>query len=437
MYIDGAFEFHKLESTSTLEKNETHIMDNRSRIAVIRDGDSFPNDIDAEYYVLEDHLGSGMLRLKATAGGTVIDREEYYPFGDSSLRTWTKKRYQYIGKEKDAESGLYYYGARYYAAWTCRFISVDPLAAKYAHLNPYNNAGNKVINQKDIDGLQGENEGQSETGSSSNVNISNEPVNGKRVDLNPTTQTLTFNINLNIKKDENSGTSDQQYANAVDNYKTRVKEFFNQNSTYTDESGTVFNIVVNVHFNVGDKKVENSIDVVIGDRFTSHAKGINFHYVNSAALDFTPVHELLHNFGLADRYHYVQRVNQLGATEDFKRVPALLDWSYDPQYNPANNIMSPSASPEITDQQLGLIAKGANERSYMDPVVFLVNGDTGYERAGAPLAPDKKTGRSSPSILNGRGYYNRAGMVSNPDARVERRRTKKYNKHNWKLPYEI
>jgi len=35
-------------------------------------------------------------------------------FGDSSLRTFTKKHYQYTGKEKDAESGLYYYGARYY-----------------------------------------------------------------------------------------------------------------------------------------------------------------------------------------------------------------------------------------------------------------------------------------------------------------------------------
>jgi RHS repeat-associated protein len=60
-----------------------------------------------------------------------------------------------VGKERDAESGLYYYGARYYAAWTCRFISVDPLADKYVHLTAYNYAGNKPIGDYDIDGMQG------------------------------------------------------------------------------------------------------------------------------------------------------------------------------------------------------------------------------------------------------------------------------------------
>jgi hypothetical protein len=43
------------------------------------------------------------MRLDTT--GSVIDREEFYPYGDSSLRTFTKKRYRYTGKEKDAESG--------------------------------------------------------------------------------------------------------------------------------------------------------------------------------------------------------------------------------------------------------------------------------------------------------------------------------------------
>lgn len=170
VYIDGMFEYHRREAGTILEKNETHIMDNRSRIAVIRDGDSFPNDIDAEYYVLEDHLGSGMLRLKSTAGGTVLDREEYYPFGDSSLRTWTKKRYQYVGKEKDAESGLYYYGARYYTAWTCRFISVDPLAAKYPSLNPYLYAYNNPIRANDPTGMEGKN-GDTEASSGGNSEV--------------------------------------------------------------------------------------------------------------------------------------------------------------------------------------------------------------------------------------------------------------------------
>ncbi|MCB0482670.1 MAG: DUF3380 domain-containing protein, partial [Flavobacteriales bacterium] len=158
VYIDGVFEYHtKDEGGSTKTKNYTHIMDDQTRVATIRTvispSDVFNDDIgDDIYYILTDQIGSGTERLNTS--GTVIDKEEYYPFGDSSLRTFTKKRYQYVGKEKDSESGLYYYGARYYAAWTCRFISVDPLASKFADLSPYNYAGNKPINKVDIDGLQ-------------------------------------------------------------------------------------------------------------------------------------------------------------------------------------------------------------------------------------------------------------------------------------------
>jgi len=49
---------------------------------------------------------------------------------------------------------MYYYGARYYAPWLCRFVSTDPLAAKYAYYSPYQYAGNKPINKVDIDGLE-------------------------------------------------------------------------------------------------------------------------------------------------------------------------------------------------------------------------------------------------------------------------------------------
>ena len=49
---------------------------------------------------------------------------------------------------------LYYYGARYYAAWIGRFISIDPLAEKFPQLTPYNYAGNKPITHKDLHGLQ-------------------------------------------------------------------------------------------------------------------------------------------------------------------------------------------------------------------------------------------------------------------------------------------
>jgi len=161
IYIDGIFEYHKLENGTTYEKNYVHIMDasagsaQASRIAMVRVGDTFPDDISESItYHLENQIKSSSARLDTN--GTVIDREEYCPFGDSSLRTFSKKRYRYVGKEKDMESGLYYYGARYYSAWTCRFISVDALAKKYNQLTPYQNAGNNPINDRDIDGNKGE-----------------------------------------------------------------------------------------------------------------------------------------------------------------------------------------------------------------------------------------------------------------------------------------
>ncbi|MGV3598691.1 MAG: RHS repeat-associated core domain-containing protein [Bacteroidota bacterium] len=156
---DGPFEYcKKVSGSTTYEKNYSQIEGG----VEIRTGTAFPGDIsDSIVYQLPDNIGSSNLRLSTT--GTIIDKEEYYPFGDTSLRTFTYKRYRYVGKEKDNESGLYYYGARYYAAWTCRFISVDPLAAQYAHLNPYNYAGNKPINSIDIDGMQGSNEPTSVT----------------------------------------------------------------------------------------------------------------------------------------------------------------------------------------------------------------------------------------------------------------------------------
>jgi len=58
-------------------------------------------------------------------------------------------------KELDNETGLYYYGMRYYVAWICRFISVDPLQHKYPELTPFQYASDNPITMIDLDGLEG------------------------------------------------------------------------------------------------------------------------------------------------------------------------------------------------------------------------------------------------------------------------------------------
>jgi RHS repeat-associated protein len=54
--------------------------------------------------------------------------------------------YKFNAKELDEETGMYYYGARYYTAEVSIWLSVDPLADKYPSMSPYIYcAGNPVI----------------------------------------------------------------------------------------------------------------------------------------------------------------------------------------------------------------------------------------------------------------------------------------------------
>ena len=109
-------------------------------------------------YQYDNHLGNACLELDFE--GDIISYEEYHPFGTTSYRSGrsetevSMKRYKYNGKERDEETGFYAYGMRYYAAWICRFVSVDPLQFKYQYYTPFQYAGNKPISFIDLDGAE-------------------------------------------------------------------------------------------------------------------------------------------------------------------------------------------------------------------------------------------------------------------------------------------
>jgi RHS repeat-associated protein len=155
VYIDGGFEhLYKLSSAAVVSEahNELHVMDGRSRIAVKRIGSAFSGDASPSVrYNLEDHLGNSSVSVDSS--GSLITREEYFPFGETSFGSFARKRYRFCGKERDEESGLYYYGARYYAPWCCRFVSVDPLAGEMPFATPYSYAVNSPMVFVDVDGL--------------------------------------------------------------------------------------------------------------------------------------------------------------------------------------------------------------------------------------------------------------------------------------------
>jgi RHS repeat-associated protein len=86
------------------------------------------------YYT--DHLGSTRLLELGTQQSDM--RRDYYPFGEAVTSSGDEESlYQFTGKEKDSNTGLFYFGARYYDPGIGRFLSVDPLAEKYWAWSPY------------------------------------------------------------------------------------------------------------------------------------------------------------------------------------------------------------------------------------------------------------------------------------------------------------
>ena len=152
--MDGVFEYQRLvQGGVTRENNTLHVMDNQSRIALVRVGNSFPDDTTpAVKYHLGDHLGSSSVVVDEV--GNWVNREEYTPYGETSFGSFARKRYRFTGKERDEESGLNYHGARYYAPWLGRWTSCDP-AGTVDGPNLYAYVADNPIRLKDTSGLQG------------------------------------------------------------------------------------------------------------------------------------------------------------------------------------------------------------------------------------------------------------------------------------------
>ncbi|NEO73264.1 SpvB/TcaC N-terminal domain-containing protein [Moorena sp. SIO3H5] len=144
--------------TVTEERRSLRVMDDERCVAIrlrwsqgSRAGTSNPQI----RYQLENHLGSATMEVDGE--GQLISYEEYFPYGGTSfvagrsLAEVKLKQYRYSGKERDASTGLYYYGARYYAPWLGRWMSCDP-AGTVDGLNLYGFVGGNPVTNKDVDG---------------------------------------------------------------------------------------------------------------------------------------------------------------------------------------------------------------------------------------------------------------------------------------------
>ena len=103
-------------------------------------GNFKPNDDyeKMQFYYHPDHLGSSS--YITNLDGEVVQHIEYVPFGEVFVEErnniWNTP-YLFNAKEFDEETGLYYYGARYYDPRLSLWLSIDPKEEKYSNVSTY------------------------------------------------------------------------------------------------------------------------------------------------------------------------------------------------------------------------------------------------------------------------------------------------------------
>ena len=137
------------------------------RIANARDGEDANDEEDVSslrnspsesslFFYHTDHLGS--TNLVTDRGRSICHAAEYLPYGEVFLEI--KGSYDHLGtpfkfngKEMDPETGMLYYGARYYMPKYCQWPTCDPMQLKYPHVSSYAFCKNNPINRIDDDGM--------------------------------------------------------------------------------------------------------------------------------------------------------------------------------------------------------------------------------------------------------------------------------------------
>lgn len=227
------------------------------------------------YFYHKDHLGSSTQITDKDA--VVIHHIEYMPSGEqfAEQRSTWGTNYKFNSKELDQETGLYYYGARYYNPTLSIWGSVDPMSDKYPSMSPYMYcAGNPVVlvdpNGMDI------------------INPYEEKKNQAEAQMNAAkTRLESYNGNKNAegynqaKKDYKNSRNNfesindkyKMVADAITDLEKYNNDFYNELNTLEDKNGQCVDVYVEIAENLKTSDGQSAL----GSSNSPEFDGTNFY----------------------------------------------------------------------------------------------------------------------------------------------------------------
>ena len=129
------------------------------RVGFTKSGNSYTL---ADHWFVKDHLGNvrSVVDISSSlASPLVVERNDYLPYGTRlgvGNAVLESNRYRLGGKEEQSfgslDLGKVDFGARQYDPFIAGWTTIDPMAAKYGSLSPYNFCGDNPVIFVDTDG---------------------------------------------------------------------------------------------------------------------------------------------------------------------------------------------------------------------------------------------------------------------------------------------
>ncbi|NKL24485.1 SpvB/TcaC N-terminal domain-containing protein [Rhizobium leguminosarum] len=153
LYIDD-----QIIETSAIDAVELQLRVGNRLLSLVRMQSSTEKSLEITCrYPLNSRTGSVSAEL--SEDGALLRYEEYYPFGETAFAatfgTKGPSRFQFAGKERDGDTGLYYFGQRYYIPGQARWTAPDP-AGTADGPNLFSYVGNNPLTLIDPMGTCGE-----------------------------------------------------------------------------------------------------------------------------------------------------------------------------------------------------------------------------------------------------------------------------------------